>query len=265
MTQQQASPFDEQAALAELERLQAAIQAARRQRMQVNDEFDSFVRTMRQHRLVEGPREPLVRAPDRPRASQSPLGQPARPEPIRPEPAPSMPPVSIEALASSAAADSAPRPRADAAPGRVALVSKSRLRQAGIVAATVAAAALVLLLARSAPDVPATDEAQPEAAQSSGGGPSPAAVPTASAPAPAAAVQIELTTIRPAWMRVIADGKRVIEREVPAGEQLRFSAEQEISVRAGDAGAVQVRVRGGQPAPLGRNGFPVTRRFLPAR
>src|SRR4249919_1514391 len=41
------APFDEQAALEELERLQRAIEASRRQRGQTVEEFDAFVRSFK--------------------------------------------------------------------------------------------------------------------------------------------------------------------------------------------------------------------------
>lgn len=126
--------------------------------------------------------------------------------------------------------------------------------------AIVVVAGIFLLFPRSAtpPDTgQASENATPTAPT-----PAPVApVPTSSAPVPAAPVQIEVTTVRRVWMRVIVDGERVVEREVPAGQQLRYSANREITVRAGDAGAVHVRVGTGEPVSLGRDGFPVTRTY----
>src|SRR4051812_14863253 len=48
-------PFDEQAALAELERLRDAIQESRRRRSESSDEFDAFVRSFRAPAASESP------------------------------------------------------------------------------------------------------------------------------------------------------------------------------------------------------------------
>jgi hypothetical protein len=88
----------------------------------------------------------------------------------------------------------------------------------------------------------------------------------AAAPAPAAATvsptsQSELTTIRRVWMRVTVDGERVLEREVPADTKVPLNAEKTIVIRTGDAGAVKLSIRGGEPAALGAEGEVVTRSF----
>ena len=73
-------------------------------------------------------------------------------------------------------------------------------------------------------------------------------------------------TIRLVWMRVIVDGQRVVEREVPAGTRLPLKAEKTIVIRTGDAGAVRLTLRGQEPAFLGKEGEVVTRSFsVPAR
>ena len=62
-------------------------------------------------------------------------------------------------------------------------------------------------------------------------------------------------------MRVIADGEKVLEREVPAGTRIPVKAEKTIVIRTGDAGAVRLAIRGGQSTLLGREGEVVTRSF----
>ena len=60
------APFDEQAALEELERLQRAIEESRRQRGQTVEEFDAFVRSFknpapeRRHAAVSAPAAPVT-------------------------------------------------------------------------------------------------------------------------------------------------------------------------------------------------------------
>jgi hypothetical protein len=78
-------------------------------------------------------------------------------------------------------------------------------------------------------------------------------------PAPVRALHIELTTMRPVWMRVTADGERRLEREVPGGQKLSFGADRAIVLRAGDGGAVRLSVNGSDRGMLGRAGYPVTR------
>lgn len=86
---------------------------------------------------------------------------------------------------------------------------------------------------------------------------------TAIAPPPSAS---EITTIRRVWMRVTVDGQRVLEREVPAGTTVPLQAEQSIVIRTGDAGAVQLSIRGEPRGFLGAEGEVVTRTFtVPAR
>ena len=85
------------------------------------------------------------------------------------------------------------------------------------------------------------------------------------APAPESGVNLELITKRPVWVRVIVDGRRAIERELPAGERIPLRAAQSIVIRAGDAGAVSVRRGSGAEAPFGEEGFPATRTFTAER
>ena len=75
------------------------------------------------------------------------------------------------------------------------------------------------------------------------------------------ALRIDLATRRPVWLRVIVDGTIAIEREVATGEELPFAANRTIVVRAGDAGAVTVRVGGVDQGPVGRDGQVLTRTF----
>jgi hypothetical protein len=55
----------------------------------------------------------------------------------------------------------------------------------------------------------------------------------------------------PSWMRVIVDGETELEGEQPEGASLRFKADESITVRIGDAGAVRVTVNGRDRGLLG--------------
>ena len=67
-------------------------------------------------------------------------------------------------------------------------------------------------------------------------------------------LRIDLKTLRRVWLRVSVDGRIAIEREVAEGEQLPFGADRSIVVRAGDAGAVTVRVGDVDQGTIGRDG-----------
>jgi hypothetical protein len=74
-------------------------------------------------------------------------------------------------------------------------------------------------------------------------------------------LSIGLVARRTAWVRVTADGRVTAERTFKAGETQLISASREVSIRAGDAGAVAVSVSGRQPVALGREGEVLTRKF----
>ncbi len=62
-------------------------------------------------------------------------------------------------------------------------------------------------------------------------------------------------------MRVLADGERIIERELPANSRVALKAAKTIVIRTGDAGAVRLSINGTDQGPLGRDGEVVTRSF----
>ena len=72
---------------------------------------------------------------------------------------------------------------------------------------------------------------------------------------------IGLVARRTAWIRVTEDGRVTAERTFKAGETQQIRASREVSIRAGDAGAVSVSVGGRQPVALGREGEVLTRKF----
>ncbi len=71
----------------------------------------------------------------------------------------------------------------------------------------------------------------------------------------------ELTTTSAVWVRVVADGETVLERELPADSRVPLTAEKSIVIRTGDAGAVRLTIAGQDQGTLGRTGEVVTRRF----
>jgi hypothetical protein len=68
--------------------------------------------------------------------------------------------------------------------------------------------------------------------------------------------------VRDVWVRTTVDGRTGEGRTLAAGQTMDVSAEQSISIRVGDAGAVVVSVNNGEKRPLGRDGQVVTRQFV---
>jgi hypothetical protein len=86
----------------------------------------------------------------------------------------------------------------------------------------------------------------------------PAEPPPAPPPSP---YESELVTIRPAWVRIIADGERILERELAADTRIPFTARERIVIRVGDPAAVRLTIGGVDQGSLGPEGQPVTRTF----
>jgi hypothetical protein len=260
--------FNEQRALDDLQRLHREIQRARSDRDRAESEFDHFVRGFRSGAPAPAPpvrgREPDVRATVR----------------STPEDA------TATGAGATAATNDSPEivpvaPEAGVPPEALSRPSTERAQGSGvrrfIVPLAVAAAVLGAFAVwprkatapaeeNPAPNVVSTPTAAPPAA------PAPAATapgtnapatnrPASPAAAPVAGVRVELVTHKPVWVRVFVDGRRVIEREIPAGQRLPLRGDRTIVVRAGDAGALSVVVNGKDQGILGRNGAVATRAF----
>jgi hypothetical protein len=78
---------------------------------------------------------------------------------------------------------------------------------------------------------------------------------------PRSPLSIRLSAKETSWIRITADGRVTAERIFRPGDTENIRASREVSIRAGDAGAVTVAVDGRQPVALGREGEVVTRRF----
>lgn len=275
--------FDERAALDELERLAERIQASRRQREQAVAEFDAFVKAFRDDQYATRLRAVESAAAQQQRAEpRTPPQIEARvPQPVEPVfPSESAPArerqetdeVERHAAPRSAAARHLPVPVARASSSashaskpatRPSLLSAPHARLA-IAAAGVLLLVLAIAWMRSGTSAPS------QTAQRSTPSPAPAAAskpvaPSPPAPTPAPAptrpLNVQLVTVRAVWARVTVDDKKVMEREIPAGQTIPLGADRTIAVRAGDAGAVRVIVDGKDLGPLGRDGFPATKTF----
>ena len=94
----------------------------------------------------------------------------------------------------------------------------------------------------------------------------PAAAPQPAAPPAPPAVDLppqraEIATLRPVWIRVIVDGQKVIERELPPNTHIPLNPVSRFVVRAGDAGAVRVTIEGKDQGPVGADGQVATKAF----
>ncbi len=73
-------------------------------------------------------------------------------------------------------------------------------------------------------------------------------------PPPAPVVEklaVEVAALRPVWVRIKVDGSTVTEQIIAQGKTLSFEGNKSITVRAGMAGAVQIKVNGQTQPPLG--------------
>ena len=73
--------------------------------------------------------------------------------------------------------------------------------------------------------------------------------------AAAGAVTLVLRAVDEVWIQADVDGRRVAYELLPAGTQKTFSARTALSLRVGDAGAIQYTVNGVPGAALGPRGF----------
>jgi hypothetical protein len=121
----------------------------------------------------------------------------------------------------------------------------------------IGAAVFVVWRARSLdPGATETAVAQPQPAAAT-----PQVAPTAPAPAATVPPAAEVSTVRKVWVRVLVDGQKVIERELPADSHIPLTPTSQVVVRAGDAGAVRVSIAGKDQGPVGRDGEVATRAF----
>jgi hypothetical protein len=290
-------PFDDRAALEELERLQRSIQEHRRRREAAEGAFEEFVGSFRTPGAQPAAPAPASRiAPSVAKPAPVAPVSPPRPVPAgleifeiaeQPPSAPVSPaahrvPAPVAAAPLLGAPSSAPPPirlpDTFLSPGPVAtgdaVVATSerpRIRRAmrGAVPLALGGAAIVLLAAvlitrsRSTPVAPPAAQA-PATVETPAA--APVAAPAATPPPAPVAAPAEVRTVRTVWVRVLVDGNREVERELEANAVVPLSAGRTYVVRAGDAGAVRFLLNGQDQGPLGRDGIVATRTFsAPAR
>jgi len=90
----------------------------------------------------------------------------------------------------------------------------------------------------------------------------PAIQPTATGVAGAGrTVDVELRTTDRSWVRATVDGKIVLEDTLNAGQSLRWTGQQSVALRVGNAGGVDLVVNGQRIGALGPAGAAVDREF----
>lgn len=72
--------------------------------------------------------------------------------------------------------------------------------------------------------------------------------------APGKPVRVEVTLTDRSWIRVEVDGKTQFQGILPEGSKKTWVAENELTLRAGNAGGVMYAYNSGQPKPMGANG-----------
>ena len=248
-------PFDERAALEELERVREQIERARAERRALQDEFSQWVRSFKP------PVEPAGAEPseDTPASIDTPPTIDASAVPMAPETVAQDAPASPGDPAATAAHPAAPelRPHVRLAPAgaRRAVSRPSGIVGGGLILLVVGAMATWILRSEAPPSPDHEPQAWPASPPAEQAPPPP---PAAAAAEPASQGS-ELVTIRRVWIRVLVDGERVLEREVPADTRVPLRAQKTIVIRTGDAGAVRLSLAGEDQGFLGREGEVVTR------
>ena len=152
-------------------------------------------------------------------------------------------------------------------------------RKAGMILSAVLISIPVLALvlyfawrARSASHAPASSTSESAAttvptsvAASPSGQPAPAPTDVALPPDPAAArLKLELHPVRPCWVSLTVDGKKVFARVMQAGERESRDVASEAVIEVGDAGAFAYSVNGREGKPLGAEGQVKTLKLTPS-
>jgi len=247
-------PFDEKAALEELERLRDAIEESRRRRSQRSDEFEAFIRSFRTGAAPAHGIDVVERPQDKDLQPPSPVEQRIAIDQGLPAEQPAQPPT----------VQSAPPPKR-----RTRAIVPRALGGAAILIASVVLLMRPWRAVRSETTAsPSTGAAATTASAPPTIAPDPAAAPASPPAAPAAdahALQGELKIQRRVWVRVLLDGQRAVERELAAGTRIPLQADRAIVIRAGDAGALRLTINGVDRGPLGKDAEIITRTFTAPR
>ena len=136
--------------------------------------------------------------------------------------------------------------------------SSRRIPPVALAGAVVVIAAVAFFAWRGTSDDTGRSDAL--STETSAPAPQPASQP---APAPVAAPppRAEIVTSRLVWVRVMVDGQKVLERELPPDTRIPLNPAGQFVVRAGDAGALRVMIDGKDQGPFGIDGRVATKAF----
>jgi cytoskeletal protein RodZ len=145
-----------------------------------------------------------------------------------------------------------------------------------ILAAVQGLAVVLNQSARQFPNLPNAPQAQPQNLPGTNGtvafGPNPKSsgiAPTVNPASPIAndkaakPVRVDLTMTDASWVKFVVDGKDAYEGTMAAGEKRMLTADQQVTVMAGNAGGVLATFNGGEAKPLGEPGAVQTVSFPP--
>lgn len=100
----------------------------------------------------------------------------------------------------------------------------------------------------------AQQESQEQAALAAQSQPEPEPEPTPVVNNPESAITIELQIVEKVWIRAVADGERVLEGVYQAGDVKPIMADQNVTMKVGNAGGVLLALNGAEAAPIGPRG-----------
>jgi cytoskeletal protein RodZ len=81
--------------------------------------------------------------------------------------------------------------------------------------------------------------------------PKPIVAPKPQPPVVPQKVVVEVTALLPVWIGVKTDGKTVLQQTLAKGKTLTFEGKNSVTIRAGMAGAVQIKLNGQTQPPMG--------------
>lgn len=115
------------------------------------------------------------------------------------------------------------------------------------------------------PNLNLTERNSPEVSDPAPAAPTPEPEPTAAAPEPepTAPVTVAVSLTGDSWLQVTADGEEVYEGILRSGSQETWTAESELVIATGNAGAVQLSYNGAEQQPMGDLGTVERRTFTP--
>lgn len=277
-------PFNERAALEELEHFRREIERYQALRHERHHEFEHFVQSFKQPEGTRPAGAPAYTPSPAPAAAPKAVAPPM-PAPLAEPFIPAAPMAAAQASTASKPAPAepfqpsrrieSPRPeRVEAVPvAEIPVTPTTRAApswSSNKWLAIVAGAVVILSVGGYAWLKSSGDSATPPTPSPQQNTDAPTPLPATQAPSaePAAPpvtkplpFEAVLTTSAPVWVRLTADGERLFERELEAGQRIPFTARESIVIRAGNPAAVRLTIGGVDQGSLGREGFPVTRRF----